>query len=97
MLLVKICAAILRRLGFGADRVIAHKEWAGQKQGKWDPGLLDMARASGLTRHRDAMFGQLGDDLMQGDGMIDAACQALPAFATAPPGGRGQLWVGRGE
>jgi len=36
------CAAILTRLGFGPDRVIAHKEWAGRSQGKWDPGNLSM-------------------------------------------------------
>jgi len=35
-------AAILNRLGFAQDRVIAHKEYAGQAQGKWDPGNLDM-------------------------------------------------------
>jgi hypothetical protein len=35
-------AAILTRLGFGPDRVIAHKEWAGRSQGKWDPGNLSM-------------------------------------------------------
>lgn len=35
-------AAILNRLGYGSDRVIAHKEWAGAAQGKWDPGNLDM-------------------------------------------------------
>lgn len=33
-------AAILTRLGVGANRVIAHKEWAGAAQGKWDPGNL---------------------------------------------------------
>ncbi|MCG5431254.1 N-acetylmuramoyl-L-alanine amidase [Mycobacterium sp. MYCO198283] len=31
-------AAILLRLGFGPDRVICHKEYAGRAQGKWDPG-----------------------------------------------------------
>ncbi|WP_069163027.1 N-acetylmuramoyl-L-alanine amidase [Nocardia altamirensis] len=41
---VGICAAILRKLGHGADRVIGHKEWAGPKQGKWDPGAMDMDR-----------------------------------------------------
>lgn len=41
---VKVVAAILRRLGLNADRCIAHKEWAGAAQGKWDPGLLDMVR-----------------------------------------------------
>jgi hypothetical protein len=39
---VKVCAAICRRLGVGADRVIGHKEWAGRAQGKWDPGGIDM-------------------------------------------------------
>ncbi|WP_054815435.1 N-acetylmuramoyl-L-alanine amidase [Nocardia arizonensis] len=39
---VGCCAAILRRLGYGADRVIGHKEWAGTEQGKWDPGAMDM-------------------------------------------------------
>ncbi|MFD4438976.1 N-acetylmuramoyl-L-alanine amidase [Nocardia sp. NPDC058519] len=41
---VRCCAAIVRRLGYGADRVIGHKEWAGAKQGKWDPGQMDMAK-----------------------------------------------------
>jgi hypothetical protein len=35
-------AAILNKLGFAQDRVIAHKEYAGAAQGKWDPGNLDM-------------------------------------------------------
>lgn len=35
-------AAILNKLGLPADRCIAHKEWAGPAQGKWDPGSLDM-------------------------------------------------------
>lgn len=37
------CAAILTRLGFDSSRVIAHKEYAGAAQGKWDPGNIDMA------------------------------------------------------
>ncbi|MBX7454008.1 N-acetylmuramoyl-L-alanine amidase [Mycolicibacterium sp. 3033] len=41
--LVRTCAAICRRLGRSADRVIGHKEYAGRAQGKWDPGALDMA------------------------------------------------------
>jgi hypothetical protein len=36
------CAAILTRLGFGSDRVIGHKEWAGKSQGKWDPGGIQL-------------------------------------------------------
>ena len=39
---VRGVAAILRKLGLGADRVIGHKEWAGRSQGKWDPGGIDM-------------------------------------------------------
>jgi len=35
-------AQILTKLGVGSDRVIAHKEYAGARQGKWDPGNLDM-------------------------------------------------------
>ncbi len=35
-------AAILRYLQHDASRVIAHKEWAGITQGKWDPGGIDM-------------------------------------------------------
>lgn len=35
-------AAILTKLGVDSSRVIAHKEWAGASQGKWDPGNLDM-------------------------------------------------------
>ena len=34
-------AALCRRLGFGADRITTHKEYAGRAQGKWDPGNLD--------------------------------------------------------
>lgn len=37
-----LCAAILWFLGHRADRLIGHKEWAGAKQGKWDPGAIDM-------------------------------------------------------
>jgi len=35
-------AAVVKRLGYGADRVIGHKEYAGAAQGKWDPGNIDM-------------------------------------------------------
>lgn len=34
--------AVVKRLGYGADRVIGHKEYAGSAQGKWDPGNIDM-------------------------------------------------------
>ncbi|DAZ90363.1 peptidoglycan recognition protein family protein [Mycobacteroides abscessus] len=44
---VKTFAAILRKLALGSDRAISHKEWAqlgpaGYRQGKWDPGAIDM-------------------------------------------------------
>lgn len=39
---VRGVAAILRKIGRGADRCISHKEWAGAAQGKWDPGQIDM-------------------------------------------------------
>jgi len=35
-------AAVLKKLGYGSDRVIGHKEYAGAAQGKWDPGNMDM-------------------------------------------------------
>lgn len=40
--LVRSCAAVIRRLGLGADRTIGHREYAGRTQGKWDPGGIDM-------------------------------------------------------
>ena len=35
-------AALTKKLGYGAERNIGHKEWAGSAQGKWDPGNIDM-------------------------------------------------------
>jgi hypothetical protein len=35
-------AALTNKLGYGAERNIGHKEWAGAKQGKWDPGNIAM-------------------------------------------------------
>ncbi len=40
---VGCCAAILRKIGYGSERVIGHKEWA-RVQGKWDPGQMDMVK-----------------------------------------------------
>lgn len=37
-------AAIDNELKVGSDRTIAHKEWAGPAQGKWDPGGLNMTK-----------------------------------------------------
>ena len=43
---VKVCAAICRRIGVRADRVISHQEWDDgdppTDEGKWDPGSIDM-------------------------------------------------------
>ncbi len=39
---VRGVAAILRHLRLPASRAIAHREWAGPAQGKWDPGAIDM-------------------------------------------------------
>lgn len=39
---VRGVGAILRHLGHDASHVIAHREWAGAAQGKWDPGAIDM-------------------------------------------------------
>jgi len=36
-----VAAAITLKLGFGPERNICHKEWAGVAQGKWDPGNFD--------------------------------------------------------
>lgn len=49
---VRTCAALVRRLGYGADRVIGHKEYAGVAQGKWDPGAIDMNIFRGDVRAR---------------------------------------------
>jgi N-acetylmuramoyl-L-alanine amidase len=35
-------AALTNKLGYAAERNIGHKEWAGAKQGKWDPGNIAM-------------------------------------------------------
>ena len=40
--MVKTVAAILRRLGQDSSHVISHQEWGGRKQGKWDPGSINM-------------------------------------------------------
>jgi hypothetical protein len=37
-----VAAALTNKLGYGAERNIGHKEWAGSAQGKWDPGNIDM-------------------------------------------------------
>ncbi len=37
-----LCAAVLLKLGYGVDRLIGHKDYAGATQGKWDPGNMSM-------------------------------------------------------
>lgn len=41
---VKVNASIFNHLRLGSDRSIGHKEWAGQSQGKWDPGGMNMVK-----------------------------------------------------
>lgn len=67
---VKTVAAILRRLGHRSDHCIAHREWArfgpaGWRQGKWDPGAIDMNifRAD-IQRRIDSKTGA-SDDMAQ--------------------------------
>jgi len=62
---VKVCAAILRKLGWGVDHLIAHKEWAGRAQGKWDPGAIDMNifRADVAARLTNSPAQPSGDDM----------------------------------
>lgn len=63
---VKTVAAILRHLGLGSDRVIAHKEWA-VVQGKWDPGGMDM------PKFRRDVQNQLNGSVAPPVNMIDKA------------------------
>jgi hypothetical protein len=67
-------AAILLRLGVGPERVIGHKEWAGQRQGKWDPGALSM----------DWFRGEVGK-AMRGDFKQARPIQPPPPPPPAPP------------
>lgn len=36
------CAALIKKLGFGVDRITTHALWAGSAQGKWDPGNFNV-------------------------------------------------------
>lgn len=48
----RTCAAICWYLGLPASRVIAHHEWGGAAQGKWDPGLNGRPMPMGPFRAR---------------------------------------------
>lgn len=48
----RTCAAICWYLGLPASRVIAHHEWGGRAQGKWDPGLDGKPMPMGPFRER---------------------------------------------
>lgn len=71
------CAAILGKLGYGVDRIIGHKEWAGRAQGKWDPGNLSM----------DWFRGEVAK-AMRGDFK-----SVRPITAPAPVDRTAQLWL----
>jgi len=61
---VKICAAINRKLGYGADHVIAHWEYdngdPATNEGKWDPGGLYMPK---FREDIQAQINGQGDDM----------------------------------
>lgn len=48
----RTCAAICWYLGLPASRVIAHHEYSGRAQGKWDPGLNGRPMPMGPFRER---------------------------------------------
>lgn len=54
---VRINALIIDTIRVGPERCIAHKEWAGKAQGKWDPGGMNMDK---LRSDVGIMRGQLG-------------------------------------
>ncbi|AMS02942.1 lysin A [Gordonia phage MagicMan] len=54
---VRINAIVQDEARLGKDRSIAHKEWAGKSQGKWDPGGMNMAK---LRSDIQMVKGQLG-------------------------------------
>lgn len=87
---VRCCAAIVRRLGYGADRVIGHKEWAGRAQGKWDPGGIDM------DRFRADVAARLKTPAAQGDQMNEEDRRMLREIweQLRGPGGRGWPQLG---
>lgn len=54
---VRINALVQDEARLGRDRSIAHKEWAGAAQGKWDPGGMNMDK---LRSDIQVVKGQLG-------------------------------------
>lgn len=54
---VRINALVQDEARLGKDRSIAHKEWAGAAQGKWDPGGMNMNK---LRSDIQIVKGQLG-------------------------------------
>ncbi|WP_054812114.1 peptidoglycan recognition protein family protein [Nocardia arizonensis] len=74
---VRGVAAILRHLGHDASRIIAHREWAGAAQGKWDPGAIDMP-----TFRRDVQAAIGGTPAHQEDDMPTSADVAKALLAT---------------
>lgn len=66
-------AACLRKLVFGSDRVIGHKEYAGRAQGKWDPGNVDMGWFRGEVAKDLAGF------QFPGEGSADYTPMPVPA------------------
>lgn len=66
-------AAVLKRLVFGSDRATTHKEYAGQAQGKWDPGHFDP------TWFRGEVAKDLAGVVFPGEGSADHTPAPVPA------------------
>lgn len=64
---VKTFAAVLRKLAQKSNRAISHKEWAqlgplGWRQGKWDPGSIDMDIFRSDVQRQIDSHSPLGED-----------------------------------
>lgn len=84
-----VAAAVCKRLGFGADRVTTHKEYAGRAQGKWDPGNLDPAWFRGEVAK------DLAGVVFPGEGSPEYTPPPVPA-PTPPQGGYADVLLYRG-
>ena len=83
----RTCAAICWYLGLPASRVIAHHEWAGAAQGKWDPGLNGKPMPMGPFRARVQHYidnppggGTGGLDVDQADRIIKHLTDFITGF-----------------
>lgn len=80
------CAALVKKLGFGADRVIGHKEYAGAAQGKWDPGNLDM------NWFRGEVTKDLNGTAFPGEGAATQPAPPQRPGSVLPPNYEKEVW-----